>query len=381
VGILTAVVQFLKYKDTPRKIAGRNLLWPTVAALVVTVLIGWLGKINYDVYGAGFLVALFVMLFASVYAVIGNSIYIFSGLKGKLRSAGASIAHIGFGLILLGILISASKREVISIDRMKMLDGGFFGKESKENPRENLMLPRNFPVQMGEYHVTYAGDSTAPGDPKTYYMVRYEKRDPANGATLESFTLYPDAFINTKGQEGLTPNPSSRHYLTRDIFTYVTAVPRKDEGSDTAQYSHHEIQKGDSVFFSNGYLVYNGLLREPQNENYLAQAQEGDLAVGAQLAVYTKNNEKYDMEPVYFVRNNTSLKSIADTVHPLSLYVRIGKILPNENKIELEVKEAGTFDDYIVLKAFIFPFINVLWIGVVIMIIGFVMSIYQRVRR
>jgi cytochrome c-type biogenesis protein CcmF len=381
IGLLTAIVQFLKYKDTPRKLVSRKLLWPTAAALVITALIGWLGKINYDIYGAGFLVALFVMLFASVYAVIGNSMYIFSGLKGKMRSAGASIAHIGFGLVLLGILISASKREVISIDRMKMLDGGFFGSESKENPRENLMLPRNFPVQMGEYHVTYTGDSTAAGDPKTYYVVRYEKKDPATGAMLENFTLYPDAFINTKGQEGLTPNPSSRHYLTRDIFTYVTAVPRKDDGSDTASYSHHPIQQGDSVFFSNGYIIFTGLQPQPKNANYKAQAQEGDLAVGAQLQVHTKNNEQYELEPVYFIRNNTYQYSVADTAHALSLYVRIGKILPKENKIELEVKQAATFDDYIVLKAYIFPFINVLWIGVLIMIAGFVMSIVQRVKR
>lgn len=381
IGLLTAIVQFLKYKDTPRKIAGKHLLWPTVIALVATALIGWLGKINYDLYGAGYLTALYIMLFASVYAVIGNSVYIFSGLKGKMKAAGASIAHIGFGLVLLGILISASKREVISIDRMKMLDGGFFGKESKENPRENLMLPRNFPIQMGDYHVTYAGDSTAAGDPKTYYVVRYEKKDPANGRMLENFTLYPDAFINTKGQEGLTPNPSSRHYLTRDIFTYVTAVPRKDEGSDTAQYSHHEIHEGDSVFFSNGFIVYSGLQKSPQNKNYQAAAQPGDLAVGAQLQVFTKNNEQFKMEPVYFIRNNTYQYNVPDTVHPLSLYVRFAKILPNENKIELEVKESATFDDYIVLKAFIFPFINVLWIGILIMIAGFVMSIYRRAKR
>jgi Cytochrome c biogenesis factor len=381
VGLLTAIVQFLKYKDTPRKVAGQHLLWPTVISLVATVLIGWLGRINYNLYGAGYLIALYIMLFASVYAVIGNGIYIFKGLKGRMKAAGASIAHIGFGLVLLGILISASKREVISIDRMKMLDGGFFGTESKENPRENLMLPRNFPIQMGEYHVTYAGDSTAAGDPKTYYVVRYEKKDPATGQPLENFTLYPDAFINTKGQEGLTPNPSSRHYLTRDIFTYVTAVPRKDEGSDTAHYSHHEIKEGDSIFFSNGYIVYSGLRKSPQNKNYQAAAQEGDLAVGAQLTVHTKDGSESALEPVYFIRNNTYQYNVPDTAHQLSLYVKFAKILPNENKIELEVKESGTFDDYIVLKAFIFPFINVLWIGILIMIAGFLMSIYQRVRR
>lgn len=377
-GLLTATVQYMRFKDTPRGELTKKLAIPTIISLVATGLIGWLGKIDYDVYGAGFLVAIYLMLFASVYAVIANVAYIFIGQKGKLKAAGASVAHIGFGLVLLGILISSSKKEVISIDRMKMLDGGFFGKESKENPRENLMLPMNFPVQMGEYHITYAGDSLPPGDAKTYYLVRYERKDPATGKIKEKFTLHPDAFLSNKGEQGLTPNPDSKHYLTKDIFTYITAVPIKDDASDTTQYSKHEVKPGDSVFFSNGLIVLEALESQPKNRNYTAEP--GDLAVGAKLKVFTKNNEKYSLEPVYYIRDSSFQYNVPDTVFPLSLYVRFSKILPKENKIELEVKESTTFKDYIVMKAFVFPFINVLWLGTLVMIVGFLMSIYQKVK-
>ncbi|SEW38642.1 cytochrome c-type biogenesis protein CcmF [Chitinophaga sp. YR573] len=377
-GLLTAVVQYLKYKDTPRGEMTKKLAIPTIISLVATGLIGWLGHITYDTYGAGFLVAIYLMLFASVYSVIANVGYIFIVHKGKLKVAGASVAHIGFGLVLLGILITSSKKEVISIDRMKMLDGGFFGKDSKENPRENLMLPTHFPVQMGDYHVTYAGDSTAEGDAKTYYLVRYERREPSSGKVIESFTLHPDAFLSNRGEQALTPNPDSKHYLTKDIFTYITAVPIKDDASDTAQYTSHEIQPGDSVFFSNGFFILESLVPQPGNHNYVAE--KGDLAVGARLKVYTKNNEQYTMEPVYYIRDSSYQYNVPDTVSPLSLYVRFNKILPKDNKIELQVKESATFKDYIVMKAFVFPFINVLWIGVLVMIAGFLMSIYQKVK-
>jgi cytochrome c-type biogenesis protein CcmF len=378
-GMLTAVIQYMKYKDTPKGYFTRKIAVPTILSLVITGLIGVFGNINYDLYGAGFLAAIYIMLFASVYAIVANAAYIFIGQKGKLKMAGASIAHVGFGMVLLGILISASKREVISIDRMKMLDGGFFGKESKENPRENLMLPRNFPVQMGNYHVSYAGDSLAPGDAKTYYLVRYERRDPATGDIVEKFTLHPDAFLSNRGQQGLTPNPDSRHYWNKDIFTYITAVPIKEDASDTAHYSPHEVGPGDSIFFSNGYMILEGILPQPNNPNYVAKA--GDLAVGAQLKVVTKNNERYNLLPVYTLRDSTYEVSIPDTVAPLGLYVRFSKILPKDKKIQVQVKESDTFKDYIVMKAFIFPFINVLWIGILVMIIGFVMSIIQRVKK
>jgi cytochrome c-type biogenesis protein CcmF len=50
-------------------------------------------------------------------------------------------------------------------------------------------------------------------------------------------------------------------------------------------------------------------------------------------------------------------------------------------KLEIGVKESGSITDLITLKVYEFPMINVLWLGVVVMVIGFVMSIYQRVRR
>jgi cytochrome c-type biogenesis protein CcmF len=126
-------------------------------------------------------------------------------------------------------------------------------------------------------------------------------------------------------------------------------------------------------------MILEGILPQPNNPNYVAKA--GDLAVGAQLKVVTKNNERYNLLPVYTLRDSTYEVSIPDTVAPLGLYVRFSKILPKDKKIQVQVKESDTFKDYIVMKAFIFPFINVLWIGILVMIIGFVMSIIQRVKK
>ncbi|WP_143310468.1 cytochrome c biogenesis protein CcsA [Chitinophaga vietnamensis] len=379
-GVLTAIVQYMKYKDTPRRQLTKKLLPPTIISLALTLLVIWKGNITYSDYGAGFLTAIYLMLFASIYAVVGNLGYIFTGLKGKIKNAGASVAHIGFGLVLLGALISSAKKEVISIDKMKMLGDGFFRKESKQNPRENIMLPKNMPVQMGDYHVTYVGDSTAAGDPKVYYVTRYERRDKATGNVLERFSLYPDAFVNKK-ENSLSSNPSSRHYLTKDIFTYVTGAPNKEEDakSDTSKYVAHEVKQGDSIFFSKGFIVLKGLNTKPQNRNYAPKA--GDLAVGAELEVYTQTDDHFKLQPIYFIRDSSYQYSVEDTLAPLALNVRFSKIMPADNKIELKVKEAATFNDYVVMKALVFPYINVLWIGVLITIFGTALSIWQRVRR
>ena len=113
IGILTAITQYFKYKDTP-KAHLKKVLVPTVVALVISLAISFFGNISYDKKGIGFLGAIHVAIFASVYAVVGNVAYLWLGLKGKLKAAGATVAHIGFGMVLLGILISSGKKTVLS---------------------------------------------------------------------------------------------------------------------------------------------------------------------------------------------------------------------------------------------------------------------------
>src|SRR5690606_34306534 len=153
-----------------------------------------------------------LLLFSSTFAIVASLYYAF-GIQKQVKKMGPAISHLGFGLTLLGVLLSSFNKEVISYNTLGVTID--FGKktaaENAKESRENVLLFRGMPVAMGDYMVTYHGDSVSTEDPRTFYKVRYERRD-ASGKVQESFTLYPDAFINPKGQEGLIANPDSRHY-------------------------------------------------------------------------------------------------------------------------------------------------------------------------
>jgi cytochrome c-type biogenesis protein CcmF len=83
--------------------------------------------------------------------------------------------------------------------------------------------------------------------------------------------------------------------------------------------------------------------------------------------------------PIYYLRDSLYQYAIADTIPNLALYIRFDKILPAQKKIELQVKQSDVVNDYIVMKAYVFPFINILWLGTFIMIIGFLISIRKRI--
>src|SRR5690606_22070375 len=202
--------------------------------------------------------------------------------------------------------------------------------------RENVLLFRNTPMNMGDYMVTYLGDSTVQNDPPiTYFKIRYERRDPETNELKETFHLYPDAFVNPKGQEGLSSNPDSRHYLTKDLFTYLTVISDPGKETDTSSFQPVTVEKGDSIFIANGYMVFENIYNEARNPNYEMKA--GDLPVEAVLQVYTLDGHAGTLRPLYII-NGSRVQHDADTLRDLGLTVIVNKILPEEGKVEFGVK-------------------------------------------
>lgn len=368
--LLTAVTQFLKYKTTTGSYVVKKILYPTIAALVIGVLIIVLGDINYKTYGLGYQVAIWLAVVCSVYAVIANIAYIWLGVKGKLANAGGSVAHLGFGLMLAGILISSSKKEVLSYNLTGMLAP--FGADSKEKAGENSTLIKGLRTDMGSYWVTYDRDSAHPKKPLWFYHIKFE-----NKSTEESFVLTPNAFVNYKGNEGLMANPDARHYLTYDVFTYITSLadPTK-KIEDTTTFRPEKIRVGDTVFYSKGFAV----LEKVSSKSNIPGAgfAPTDSASVATIKVFAKSESVYTTEPLLIHKAGT-LIPYPDTVMAESLVLQLQKVQGDE--VELGVKENGAIMEYVTLKAYKFPFINLLWLGTVLLVIGFGMSMVKRIKQ
>ena len=372
IGLLTAVTQYLKYKNTPKSVFYRRLVIPTLLALIISLSISIWGGISYDKHGMGFLVAIHLAVFAAVYAVVANSVYIWAGLKGKMKAAGASVAHIGFGLVLLGILISSANKTVLSYNTtgmspLKMGDA--------ESPLENITLIKGVATDMGKYMVTYLGDTLNTRNAKRYYQIDFARKD-----GKEKFSLYPDIIENNKGQEGVTPNPDARHYWNKDIFTYLTFLgdPSKIKAQDTTTFRSNYVKVGDTVFYSRGMIVVDKVIVNPNTGKY--NFSPTDTALALSMSVISKEGNRYTAMPVLQVTNGRA-NLIADTVMAQSLVLQFSQVKDqHEGKLEIGVRETSGVLDFVTLKAYEFPFINVLWLGILVMVAGLIMSIVYRTR-
>lgn len=374
IGLLTAVTQYFKYKDTPKAFFRKKIWIPTLISFVIAVAVSLFGNVNYTKEGGGFMVAIHIALFAAIYAVVANASYIWLGLKGKIKAAGASVAHVGFGLMLVGILISSSKKTVLSwnttgvtpLQADKNEKGNAAG-----DPAENITLFKQVATDMGKYMVTYTQDTINPKDRKRYFEIEFKGKD-----GRDDFKLYPDVIRQNKG-EGFSANPAAKHYWYKDIFVYITSF-RENDHEDTTSFRNRESKVGDTLFYSNGFIILNTVMINPPELK--SKYSDSETALILDMTVVNKDGRRYPAKPGIALSGMSS-RFIMDTVVSQSLVLKFNRVLDQaKGKLEIGVKESGGITDLITLKVYEFPMINLLWLGVVIMVIGFVMSILQRIK-
>jgi len=372
IGALTAIGQFLKYKTTPLAYFKKQMIWPLIITILISTVIFVFVGVAYDDKGAGFLGAIYIAIVTSVFAIVGNISYWSVVLKGKLKSASSSIGHIGFGLVLAGIFISSANKTTLSYNTtgISPLRVDSTQKNSPVgDPRENLTLFETIETDMGKYNVTYERD-TFDAIGKRYFELNFKEKK-----TGETFKLYPDVLKNNKGMEGFSANPSSKHYLHKDIFVYVTSFQDHTE-EDTTSFKPVNITVGDSIFYSNGYIKLEKVNVNPQGDR-----PAGVNELRLQLNVVSKEGLKYVAEPGILLEG-LNLTSKVDTIKAQNLVLSFNKVIDQEKGIlEIGVKESTALTNLITLKVYEFPWINLLWLGVIVTTIGFMMGAYYRFKK
>lgn len=366
---LIAVTQFFKYKQTDIKIFGKQLLIAFVVSFVLSIVFSIVLNFSKPLYG--------VLLFASLFAVLANADYTVRILKGNIKKAGASIAHIGFALILMGALISTSKKDIISQNTSgKSLES--LGEKISNN--DNILLTRGDTLPMGRYFVTYNGKRFE--GINIYFDVDYFTRN-NNGTFDKAFSLSP--LVQTNPRMGNVAEPDTRHFLTFDVYTHVTyadlATLKERSAETTDEYTaakNYTMKKGDTIFSSNAIIIFDSLTTAVNREK-LGIAKD-DIAVMASMRVLDIT-KKYEANPVYVIHEN-KIQPIASKIEELGLQFMFWQINPSKGTIDISLQEKKeNVRDFIVMQAMIFPYINVLWTGCIVMVIGTVLAIWERVKR
>jgi len=375
--LLTAFTQFLKYKRTDAKKFWASTIASLIIAVVITALVVYFTKIYTNV--------MFILLaFTAIFCILANIRILGDALKGKWRLAGSAVSHIGFAMLLIGALIAAATNEVISQNSSGYIQIAGFDKV--ENPGENLFLTIDEPIQMGDYRITYIGDSIVP--PNVYYKIQYEKIDEETGKVKESFVLKPFAQNNPQ-MGGLIGTPDTRHYLTHDIYTLITSAqsdtqmqaantPQEEKTGyeDYDEPATYQVSLGDTLRYRNGFYIIEDVNQDAKINNI--PKGPNDISVGLKIRVVAADGREHTVEPIFLIKDGNTFDFNKDVTEQ-GLRFRFTNILPKEDKLEIMLYQKPLPEKkWIVFKAIKFPYINFFWAGTIVMTIGFIMAIYRR---
>lgn len=374
-GLLTATTQYFKYKNTPSSWFLKKIALPAIVAGVISTLVVLVYPLTYHKEGPGFLVTIYIAFFAAVFSVIANAMYIRIGLKGKFKNAGGSVAHFGFALMIVGMLISSSNKEVISssmVNGINLPAGKDPMTKQTDDPRENLTLIRQLPTRMADYEVTYLKDSSGHEKGRKFYSLSFEKKDPRTNKVIENFTVQPDVYMMK--DNNMSSNPATRSYLNKDIFTYISYALNGEKTEDTVQFKEVILGERDTAFYNNGFLILNKVLRNPNTGRFSYKST--DAALVADITVVSKDSIRFSAMPAIQIIDSLVVQA-DDTLYAQNLYLRFVGV-SDDHKIRIGIKESDKLIDFVTVKSYVFPYINLVWLGLVIMAFGIVMSMAKR---
>ncbi|MBN3520772.1 cytochrome c biogenesis protein CcsA [Algoriphagus lutimaris] len=392
--LLTAVGQFFWWQKMDKQKLKETLVTPYIVSVLISAVIIVLAKVYDWKY--------IIIILAGTFTIVANSVILAKILKkSTFKLAGGSLAHIGLGMVLIGIMFSSGYSDVISINMSGLT---YSNSWEDELNKEHVLLWINKPTQMKDYTVTYRGrqkkvvgvpeyvpakilettglvnKSVALESYKDYFQKGdtvnlvleendYFKIDYYQNNTLQ-FSLNPMSQFNA-GMGGLISSPDSKIYFDKDLYTYVAAM-NDYEDPDWKEDEIYEVAPGEQFHVADFVTYFDGAEVLQELEDYVLQ--EGDVAVKAKLRILDYDVEKV-LEPTFIIRNS-QVGKIPLVDSELGIKISLENILPEENKFVFKVNQYQK--DYVVMKAIVKPYINVLWMGTIIMLTGFTVAIFRR---
>jgi cytochrome c-type biogenesis protein CcmF len=395
--ILSGTGQFFWWQKMKKSEVKESLLFPILITLMISALIIVLAGMTNIPY--------IILVIAAVYTIVANAKIFFKIVKSNYKLSGGAIAHIGLGMMLLGILFSTGYSRTISLNETGLLLTNSEEVEDNFN-QENIPLFINDPQTMGEYTLTYRGrfyETHSGGYVKASYLedtpnenfkivkreIQREDENLIKGDTLEvyganhyykvdylhasgdKFSLFPRAQINAD-MGGLISSPDIKRTLTKDLYTHVSSVPDPTQEIEWSEAKEMDVTFGENFFLNDFVTVLEDVKRVEEIEG--EKLKGNDLAVRATIKVYG-DGEDYILNPYYLIRDNMAGR-ISDENREIGVKLNIENIKPESNTFTLSVRT--TQKDYIILKALEKPLINLLWIGTLVLTFGFGMAIFRR---
>ncbi|MEL6123702.1 MAG: hypothetical protein AAFR14_08265, partial [Bacteroidota bacterium] len=206
--------------------------------------------------------------------------------------------------------------------------------------------------------------------------------------TEEKYTIHPglavkDAFVYQ--QPEVINDLGIKVKLSEEIFSSIF--------TEEANLDYEEVilKPGGVATWRDFQIELSEFNRDISSDQYTPQ--EGDIAIGADLKIINSEGREFRTEPIYILRNAQQF-SIKSYDPANGFHARFSKIDPQTEMMtfkfavdERDVEEYEVFiaegmprSDILIVEANIFPGINLVWVGCLMMLAGLLLSLIVKRR-
>lgn len=399
IGLLSAIGQFFWWKKIDRDKLLKELYSPAILTLALVAVIITAGKVYKPTY--------ILLTLAGVFTAVANLKILRSVGKNSPALSGGAVAHIGVGFMLIGIMFSSGYSTVVSLNNTGML---ISRQLSEEFNRENLLLFVNEPREMFGYEIEYKGERVESRRKAGYiskrdieytadpYTVIARRDIRFNGRLLytkgERFEIYPENTfyeiefrkngevkfvqyprVQVNPRFGNMASPDINRAVSLDLYTHISA-PMTEEAKEDWVGREEITVKRNADFFANDYVARIEELSRV-TEIGGTPLDSTFVAVRARIRVQAENAD-YTAEPVLILSTTMQGGLVPEEIPELGLKFTLLNVHPRTDELTLRVENRQK--DWVVIKALEKPFVNVLWIGTGLLMIGLGIAMARRFR-
>jgi cytochrome c-type biogenesis protein CcmF len=340
IGLLIGLSILLKWQSTDRREFLKRLQIPVIAAIVLTAAIIIFGKV--------FEIMLILLTFSSVFALFVNVEAAFKKIRERKTPIGSYIAHAGVSIFLLGVLASGNYSE-----------------------REQINLAKNEKVKVLGHELTFTGYEPFEGGKKYYFNIEV-----ADG---EKIQIAKPVMFFSQFSNSLMREPDILAGFTKDFFIEPVSY---DEGTADIQGTEKSLKQGESFNFEGKEIIFN---KYNLPKDMSAMMSGGAFRIGIDLTIKF-NGKEIHAEP--YMENSGQEQTFVPAeiveanlkVNILSMNASNTEVVLSFSNLEQSLKQAKEPKEILTIEASTKPFISLIWIGTLIIVLGFAISAIRRLK-
>ncbi len=355
--ILIAISTYMSYKKSQLTIFYRKSAIAAGSALVLTILLSLFAPITKPL--------LVLLAFSALYALIVSGDVFIKLAKLKINT-GAMLAHLGLALFIIGVVITFSNTETISHNTSGI------ALDDEQMNQENAMLIKGDTVTMAPWRVVYSHAEVK--GKETFYHIDFLS---GQGKAVKEFTVTPSVNRNTR--MGYVFNPSTHRGIFQDIFTYLTYA--EENAGQMRELMTGEVGLGDTLVKETMALTITNLAIENKNKE---ESNYDNITIVATVDYLTSDHSAANGEKKETLNVTYQVKGREATSEPVltadgKKAIIFDAVSEQPGKIKLKVVEVTP--DFIVLKVNVNPWINLVWIGAILLFSGLITAMIHRPSR